>query len=88
MLLSVLVKPAQKTSTIFWDGNLIVIKLKSPPKDGKANKELRDRLADFFDIPKGKVNILSGVTSRNKRVIIELDEATILKKLSTVYANK
>lgn len=87
MLLRVLVKPAQKNPTLFWNGNSIVIKLKSPPKDGAANKELRDRLADFFDISKGKVNILSGTTSRNKQVMIELDEQTILKKLSAI-ANK
>jgi hypothetical protein len=82
------VKPAQKNPAIIWNGSSIVIKLKSPPKDGAANKELRDRLADFFDIPKGKINILSGATSHNKRVIIDLDETTILKKLSTINANK
>ncbi len=88
MLLSVLVKPAQKNPTLSWNGNSLVIKLKSPPKNGEANKELRDRLADFFDIPKGKVNILTGATSRNKRVMIELDEQAILRKLSTIHANK
>ncbi|GIW61745.1 MAG: hypothetical protein KatS3mg089_0597 [Patescibacteria group bacterium] len=40
MLLSVLVKPAQKYPVIAWNGSSIVIKLKSPPKDGAVNKEL------------------------------------------------
>lgn len=52
-----------------YDGSLKV-KLASPPVDGAANAELIKLLAKKFDVPKGDVEILSGETSKNKRIKI------------------
>lgn len=67
------VKPNSKQSRIQEeaDGSLTVY-LKSPPVDGKANAELIQLLAKAYDIPKSKVMIKSGLTSRIKRVEIEI----------------
>ncbi|MFN6222240.1 MAG: DUF167 domain-containing protein, partial [Dolichospermum sp.] len=43
----------------------------SPPIDGKANEELIKLLAKKFDVPKSSITIKSGVTSRNKLIIID-----------------
>ena len=56
----------------------IKIRLQSPPVDGKANKALIDFLSELLGVSKSSVAILSGETSRNKRVHvrgIELVEA-------------
>ena len=45
--------------------------LKSPPVDGKANKELIALVAGHFGRPKSAVSIKSGGSSRMKRVCIE-----------------
>ncbi len=52
------------------DGSLIV-HLKSPPVDGKANEELIKLLAENFDVPKSYIRIKSGLSSRQK--LIEID---------------
>lgn len=46
--------------------------LKSPPEQGKANTELIKFLAKSLGIPQDQVTIMSGHTSRNKRIKIEL----------------
>ncbi len=47
------------------------VKLTAPPVDGEANKELVKLLAKHFDIPKSKIKIAKGVTSKNKTIHIE-----------------
>lgn len=66
------VKPNSKRQTIeeSEDGTLIV-HLKSPPVDGKANQELIDLLAKKFNVPKSKILIKSGLSSKTK--LIEID---------------
>lgn len=46
------------------------IRLTSPPVDGAANKLCREFLADLLHVPKSSVEIISGETSRHKRVRI------------------
>ena len=55
------------------DGSLIV-HLKSPPVEGKANEELIKLLAKKFEVQRDQVVIKSGIASRNKLVDIDLDE--------------
>lgn len=66
------VKPNSQQQKIeeLEDGSLNV-HLKSPPIDGKANEELIKLLAKKFDVPKSSITIKSGVTSRNKLIIID-----------------
>jgi uncharacterized protein len=42
----------------------------SSPTDGKANEELANAVAEFFDIPKSRVSITKGQKSRSKVVFI------------------
>ena len=66
------VKPNSQQQKIeeLADGSLIV-HLKSPPIDGKANEELIKLLAKKFDVPKSSITIKSGVTSRKKLITID-----------------
>lgn len=68
------VKPNAKKQAIeeSADGSLTVY-LKSPPVDGKANKELIELLADQFKVPKLQIRIKSGLSSRTKWVEIDID---------------
>jgi uncharacterized protein (TIGR00251 family) len=68
------VKPNSKQQIIeeALDGSLTV-HLKSPPVDGKANKELVEILAKRFDVSKSQIIIKSGLSSRNKLVKIDTD---------------
>lgn len=66
------VKPNSKKQSIeeSADGSLTV-HLKSPPVDGKANKELIELLAKKFDVPKSNIRIKLGLSSKTK--LIEID---------------
>ena len=51
------------------DGALKV-RLKAPPVEGQANEALRRFLAERLNIPRAAVTILSGESSRRKRVAV------------------
>ncbi len=46
------------------------IRITAPPVDGKANRHLTGFLAKQFGVAKKQVRLLSGETSRNKRLSI------------------
>ena len=72
MKVSVSIKPGSKIPGISIDkGEKYIIRTSARPVDGRANLEMIDILADYFKVPKGKINILSGHKSRNK--IVEID---------------
>ncbi|PSB04512.1 DUF167 domain-containing protein [Merismopedia glauca] len=74
MLKVVKVKPNSKNQSITEenDGSLIV-RLKSPPVDGKANQELIKLLADKFQVSKSQIAIKAGMKGRNK--LVEIDRS-------------
>ncbi|GAB4526220.1 MAG: DUF167 domain-containing protein [Pleurocapsa sp.] len=71
MKIQVKVKPNSKQQKIeeLTDGSLI-IRLKSPPVDGKANQELIKILAEKYGVAKFQVVIKSGLSSKNKLIEI------------------
>jgi uncharacterized protein (TIGR00251 family) len=70
--LQVKVKPRANTSSLEQasDGTWVA-KLKSPPVDGKANKELVALIAEHFKCRKAAVTIKAGASGRTKLVKIE-----------------
>jgi len=71
-VLRIKVKPNARTSELVEeiDGSWTA-RVKSPPIDGKANKELIALIADRFSCPKSAVSIKSGASGRSKLVKIE-----------------
>jgi uncharacterized protein len=59
---------AKKTEVAGLYGEALKIRLAAPPVDGKANASLIAFLADQLGVPKSAVSLLSGETSRAKRV--------------------
>ncbi len=61
----------------------IVCRVKSAPEDGKANRELIKLLSKILCIPQDAITIVTGATSRTKRIKIEGfdDESTVYKAL-------
>ncbi len=68
-LLTVKATPRAKRSEIAAaDPEWLRVKLQAPPVDGKANAALTALLAQTFGVSKGAVEIVSGDTSRLKRI--------------------
>ncbi|NTW30613.1 MAG: DUF167 domain-containing protein [Candidatus Moranbacteria bacterium] len=71
MKISVTVKPNAKKEGVVpkTDGSLVV-SLKAPSREGKANARLPKVLATHFDVAPSCIRIVSGASSRKK--IIEI----------------
>lgn len=73
------------TSYNKWRGKL-QISTKSPARKGEANKEIIEIIAEYFNIQKSQIQIITGQTSRFKQiklfdVNIDSINAKILKNL-------
>ena len=63
-------------------GDAILVRLNAPPVDGAANEALIAFLSDILDVPRRSIAIVSGQTSRDKRVRVEgLDQTTAMARL-------
>lgn len=73
MRIQVQVKPNARQPGIVKaaDGRLTV-KVKAPPVDGKANREVLESLAVYFGVSPSQVCLLRGATSQYKWVEIDL----------------
>jgi len=71
--LKVKVKPNSKVEEVSQEGDNFVVKVKEPPKEGKANQAVIKLLAGHFGVSQSQVRILSGFKSRNK--VIEIGES-------------
>ena len=73
-VIQVKVKPNARVSTLEEVGNgPWLAQLKSPPVDGKANKELVALIARHFACPKSAVSIKSGASGRIKLVRVDIN---------------
>jgi len=72
MVLQIKVKPNARNSSLAQqpDGSWMA-QLRSPPVDGKANRELIALVADHFRCRKADVDIKSGASGRMKLVKID-----------------
>lgn len=71
LVLSVYVQPrASRNQVCGIQGEELKVRLTSPPVDGAANKLCREFFADLFEVAKSSVEIVSGETSRHKRLRI------------------
>lgn len=51
-------------------GDALKIRLQAPPVEGKANRALVEFLAESLGVSRSGIEILTGDTNRNKRVLV------------------
>ena len=86
MILAVRVIPRSPSSKIDGRrGDALLVRLAAPPVEGAANDALVELLAKAFQRPRRDVSILSGHSSRDKRVeIAGLTDADGAERLSAI----
>jgi len=89
MLLYVKVKPNQRFDKVeklenapgyvraYWQ-----IRLKAPAVDGKANEHLIEYLSEILGLPKSKIILKKGHTSKIKCLEISMEEQLVITKLN------
>lgn len=66
---------------IIRDG-IIKIHITAPPVDGKANDALIKFLSEVLDIAKSRIDIIAGVSGRDKLVtVLDMDADTVHKRI-------
>ena len=64
-------------------GDALKIRLCAPPVDGAANAALIEFLSDAFSLPRARVQLLAGATSRNKRVLLSGCPSSMVRSILT-----
>ena len=66
---SVLANPGSSRSCVSGvHGNALKVAVRAAPENGKANAEIESVLAEFLELSDRQVNVISGLTSRQKCV--------------------
>ncbi|HUY02923.1 MAG TPA: DUF167 domain-containing protein [Rhodocyclaceae bacterium] len=87
VVLSLHIQPgAKKTELAGMHGAALKIRLAAPPVDGRANDCLIAYLADRLDVAKRRIALVSGASSREKRVRISgIDAASARARLAAQF---
>jgi uncharacterized protein (TIGR00251 family) len=82
--LSVRVQPKTCRSEILgFKEEVLAVRVKAPPVEGKANRELLELLSKKLGISRGRIEVVRGQTGRNKVVVIAgLSRAEVIYRLS------
>lgn len=83
VIIDIHAQPGAKRSAVVGEhGGRLKIAIASPPVDGKANSALIAFLAKTLGVSKSSVSILSGETSRQKRLIVhQISDQVCMEKI-------
>lgn len=72
LIIQIKVTPnAAKNQILGWEGNVLRLRIRGVPEKGRVNEELIAFLAKTWGLAKSQITLLSGHTSRLKRLQIE-----------------
>ena len=69
---SVKVTPGSKREEVIEDGERLLVRVKEPSREGRANEAVIKLVAEHFGVSLKSVRIVSGHRSRNKTLVISL----------------
>lgn len=82
-VLSLYIQPGASKSVVAGvHGDRLKIKIKAPPVDGEANKGLIEFLSDLLGMSKSGIHLISGESSRQKLVLVELSPEKLVTLIS------
>jgi len=68
--------------------SVIKVRVRAIADGGEANRAVTELLAKALGVPKGKVRVLSGATSRLKQIAVDGDPKTLGDTLRVLTAGK
>ena len=64
------------------DDGTIKVRIAAPPSDNEANETLIDFLAEVLGVPKSRLDIVAGVSGRDKLIsIVDMDAETAHQRI-------
>lgn len=70
-IFNVRVTPHAKQNKIVENDGVLRVYTTIAPENGRANDAVVKLLAEYFDIPKSRIKIIKGLTSRDKIVTVD-----------------
>jgi uncharacterized protein len=71
MLVTVRVKPGARTPSVRKEGETIVIAVREPAREDRANEAARRALATWLDVAPSRVRLIRGATARTKTFAVD-----------------
>lgn len=66
------------------DGPRLRIGVTEAAEGGRANQAVCNFIADLLDVPRSSVQVVIGASSREKRLLVQADPATLASRLETL----
>ncbi len=80
-----IVPGSSKNKIIGVYNDSLKITITAPPVEGKANKKCIAYLAKYFNVAKSKIEIISGLASKNKLIrIYDISQKEFLEKIEKI----
>ncbi|AWB35502.1 DUF167 domain-containing protein [Orrella marina] len=87
-LLRIRLQPGARRSGVVGEhGDRLKIAVRAPAVDGKANEALLHWLGEQLDVPRTTVTLVSGQTSRDKRVAVQKIDGLTQTTVCTALAS-
>jgi uncharacterized protein (TIGR00251 family) len=67
---------------------VVKVRVRAIAEGGEANRAVTELLAKVLGVPKGRVRLLSGATSRMKQIAVDGDPATLGEALRVLTSAK
>lgn len=83
LLIKIKIVPNSSKNDIIVDGDLVKVKVTAQPVENKANKALIEFLSKKINIPKSSIEIVKGLTSKEKTLLIkvgDINKQSIIEK--------
>lgn len=84
LLIKVKIVPNASKNDIIIEDNVIKVKVTAQPIENKANKALVEVISKKIGIPKTSIEIVKGLTSKEKTLLIRVSDETKLKDIKTI----
>jgi uncharacterized protein (TIGR00251 family) len=68
--------------------SVVKVRVRAIAEGGEANRAVTELLAKVLGVPKGRVRLLSGATSRMKQIAVDGDPATLGEALRVLTSAK
>jgi uncharacterized protein (TIGR00251 family) len=88
MLLYLKIKPNQRFNAVELIDGQWTVRVNSPAIEGQANEGLVEYLSEVLLLPKSKIIIRKGATSRLKCLEIDAPEKDVLTRLDNVKSTR
>jgi uncharacterized protein len=79
---------ARKPGVAGEQAGALKVGVSAPPEDGKANAALVESLADILGVRRSQVELLSGSTSRDKKLLIRgVTRSDLQSRIDTILSS-